>query len=128
MQCAAPDDLKYLRKVHAEVIPIGMRLSNVDMVSELVMDLNYLQMSDLPEYRAAREYILAHQNEDGSWGDAAHIAEHVRLNFSWNPDYLPKVGQYLHTTEVTLAALLYPYWPKAPASQPSSRPSSNPAK
>jgi hypothetical protein len=118
MQCASPRDLEYIRQIHASLIPIGMRLNNVDMVSELVMDLNYLRMTDLPEYRAARQYMLEQQNADGSWGDAQHIAEHVRLNFSWNPDYLPKVGQYLHTTEVTLEALLYPQEIK-PVSQPS---------
>ncbi len=80
----------------------------MDALAELIMDLNYLHLTELPEYAAGYRHLLSHQNENGSWGDPEHIAMLVKVILQVNPKYLPEVGQYLHTTEVTLNALTYP--------------------
>jgi hypothetical protein len=113
MQCVSDGDLEYIRGMHSALIPIFMGHSNVDAVAELIIDLNYLDMTDLPEYAIGRRFLFDSQNEDGSWGDHDHIARHVALHFRSNPDYLPKVGQYLHTTSVTLSALCHPCRPNS---------------
>ena len=121
MQCVSGDDLAYIRRAHAALIPIFIGHMNIDAVAELVMDLNFLRMTDLPEYAVGRQFILRHQNEDGSWGDPKHIARLVEEHFaSWNPAYLPKVGQHLHTTQVALNALLCPCRPSAQATSRSA--------
>jgi hypothetical protein len=119
-QCGSDEDLKYIRRMHVQLIPIFIGKKDIDAVAELVMDLNYLHLTDLPEYRAGYEYLLGHQNPDGSYGDPKHIAEIVNGILYVNPVYLPEVGQYLHTTEVTLNALCAPFWLRA--GQPATRP------
>ncbi len=119
MQCVGPTDLGYIRDSHASLLVRLMELKNIDLVSELLMDLNYLRMTDLPEYAVARQFVLDHQNDDGSWGDREVVARNVEQSFGSNPAYLPAVGQYLHTTHVSLNALLYPYW--ADATQATQR-------
>jgi hypothetical protein len=108
MQCVGEGDLQYIRGMHAELIPIFIDHRNLDLLAELLMDLNYLKMTELPAYSAGRSFLLENQNEDGSWGDHEMIARNVQAHHAVNPKYLPKVGQYLHTTRVALAALCYP--------------------
>lgn len=118
MQCVSQRDLDYIRRIHVALIPIFMNHNNADAVAELIIDLNYLGMTDLAEYDLGRRFLLDRQNDDGSWGDHDHIARHVALHFRSNPDYLPKVGQYLHTTGVTLNALCRPCRPARRTTQP----------
>jgi hypothetical protein len=116
MQCVSPADLAYIRQMHSRLIPIFIGLKDHDALAELVMCLNYLKMTDLPEYPLAYSHLLESQNEDGSWGDHEHIAQHVKAILELNPRYLVDVGQYLHTTEVTLDAICYPLKPESNAS------------
>jgi hypothetical protein len=74
------------------------------------MCLDYLHWNDMPEYARARDYLLAHQNADGSWGSQQQMGLNVRLLLYTNPKYQVDVGQYQHTTQVTLEALCYPYY------------------
>ena len=120
LQCGSDKDLEYIRRMHTTLIPIFIQKQDADAVAELIMDLNYLRWTDLPEYRLGRDYLLQHQNPDGSWGAPQHIDEIVRGILQVNPTYLPEVGQYLHTTEVTLDALCYPF-----RVTPSSRPATS---
>jgi len=121
LQCASEKDLRYVRRMHASLIPIFIRKRDIDAMAELVMDLNYLKMADLPEYATACEFLVTHQNEDGSWGDREHIGNMAKAILQVNPNYLLDVGQYLHTTGVTLSALCYPLY--ASAAGPATRPS-----
>ena len=118
-QCGSKGDLEYVRRMHAALIPIFIQKKDIDALAELVMDLNYLHWTDLPEYRTGRDYLLQHQNPNGSWGDPKHIDDIVRVILQVNPAYLPEVGQYLHTTEVTLNALCHPLG-DVPGSQPAA--------
>ncbi len=121
LQCASEKDLRYVRRMHAALIPIFIQKKDLDALAELLMDLNYLKMTDLPEYSTGRAFLLAHQNEDGSWGDREHIGNMAKVILQVNPKYLVDVGQYLHTTGVTLSALCYPL--EASATRPATRPS-----
>lgn len=112
MQCVGEQDLVYIRRMHSRLIPLFIDLKDHDAVAELVMCLNYLQFTDLPEYIVGYRHLLDHQNDDGSWGDEMHIAENSRDLLKANPRYLLDVGQYLHTTQVTLDALCYPWYGK----------------
>jgi hypothetical protein len=108
IQCAGAADLEYLRDIHAAMVPIGIAERNVDLLAELIMVLNYLDMTDLPQYGQARQFVLHQQNGDGSWGDPGFVARRVAARHGTNPNYLPSVGQHLHTTLVALQALLDP--------------------
>ncbi len=121
LQCASERDLRYVRRMHAALIPIFIEKKDLDALAELIMDLNYLEMTDLPEYATGRAFLLTHQNEDGSWGDREHIGRIAEVILRVNPKYQVDVGQYLHTTGVTLSALCYPL--QSPATRPATRPS-----
>lgn len=124
MQCVADKDLAYIRRMHAALIPRFIEKNNADATAELVMDLNYLRMTDLPEYAVGRAYLLDHQNEDGSWGDRDHIQRIAGPALRVNPTYLVDVGQHLHTTSVTLEALCYPFYAQSTSTrhrEPASR-------
>lgn len=108
LQCVSEKDLRYVRKIHAALIPIFIQKKDLDALAELVIDLNYLKMTDLPEYATGYRFLLEHQNDDGSWGDREHIGNMAKVILKANPKYLVDVGQYLHTTEVTLDGLSYP--------------------
>lgn len=124
MQCASEKDLRYVRRMHAALIPIFVKKKDLDALAELIIDLNYLHMTDLPEYATGYRFLVSGQNEDGSWGDRDHIDKLGRMILQVNPKYLLDVGQYLHTTEVTLEALCYPL--RADSRRPTTRESNLP--
>jgi len=119
IQCANQADLRYIRRIHARLIPMLIAKQNPDLVGELLMDLNYLNMRDLAAYGQAYRYLLSCQNADGSWCHQDFV-RYVRSVM--RPGYLIDVGQYLHTTQVVLRGLSGVF--DRPAStQPSLRPS-----
>jgi hypothetical protein len=87
LQCASEKDLQYVRRIHAALIPIFIQKKDLDALAELIIDLNYLRMSDLPEYAVGYEFLVRHQNGDGSWGDPAYIAGLAKVILQVNPRY-----------------------------------------
>jgi squalene cyclase len=92
------DDLDYLRQVLPAVAMGFAARNNVDLVAELLSAMTYLEFHTLPAYRKAVEFLLRSQNPDGTWGDY----ESQRATFGDGVDQ----KFYLHTTMVTLRALL----------------------
>lgn len=91
-------DLLYLRQVlPALVIRFALR-KDLDLVAELVSSMTYLELHALPAYRTGIDLLLGSQNANGSWGD------YERHRATYGDDVDQKF--YLHTTTVTLRALL----------------------
>lgn len=54
------------------------------MLGEFMDSLRALGLTDAdPEIRAGTEYLLAHQNADGSWGDAREKDIYLRYHPTW---------------------------------------------
>ena len=68
------------------------------MVAELVSSLTYLGFENLPAYQTGVQFLLKSQNMNGTWGDY----ERQRSKLGSDVD----TKHYLHTTMVTLRALL----------------------
>ena len=85
---------------------IGQILSSgdlryLDLLAEMLVSLKYLNSENLPEYNKGIQFIVYHQNKNGSFGDYERFREYfvqqgVDIDIKW----------YLHTTEVCLWALL----------------------
>jgi hypothetical protein len=91
-------DLDYL----AFALPVLLRRSiageDPDLAAELVLCMEYLDLVRDPAYREGIDYLLAVQNENGSWGDYPD----AERDFGSLADY----HVYLHTTKVALSALV----------------------
>jgi len=73
----------------------------LDLLAEMLVSLKYLDCENLPEYKRGIQFIINHQNKNGSFGDyerfkAYFTQQGVDIDIKW----------YLHTTEVCLWALL----------------------
>jgi hypothetical protein len=94
------EDLDYLNNIIPYFVNETISDNNIDLLSELVMIMTYLGLHELNNYKVALEYILANQNENGSFGNYEYAREYYsELGISVD------VQLYLHTTEVTLRAL-----------------------
>lgn len=76
-------------------------LRYLDLLAEVLISLKYLGCESMLEYQKGINFIMKHQNKNGSFGDyesyRAYFAQQgVDINIKW----------YLHTTEVCLWALL----------------------
>ena len=94
----SPADVSYLRTVVPDLLRLARSADDPDLVAEILSCMTYLGWHDNIEYRAAVDYLLTHQNPDGTWGDY----EHHRPQFG---DYVDQ-HVYLHTTMVTVRALI----------------------
>jgi hypothetical protein len=75
-----PDEFAFLRANLREAIAQG----DADMLGEFMDSLRALGMRDADaEIRAGTEYLLAHQNADGSWGDARERDVYLRYHPTW---------------------------------------------
>jgi hypothetical protein len=92
------DDLDYLRRVLPGLVIRFADRRNVDLVAELVSAMTYLELDALPAYRTGIAFLLRSQNPNGTWGDY----EQYRATHGDGVDQ----KFYLHTTMVTLRALL----------------------
>jgi len=92
------DELAYLGRALPRLVIRFVAQGNVDLVAELIGAMTYLQLDTLPTYRAGVTFLLDSQNPNGSWGDY----EQLRATYSDGVDQ----KFYLHTTMVTLRALL----------------------
>ena len=95
------DDLDYLRRVLPGLVIRFADQRNVDLVAELVSAMTYLELHALPAYRTGIAFLLRSQNPNGTWGDY----EQYRATYGDGVDQ----KFYLHTTMVTLRALLEAY-------------------
>jgi uncharacterized lipoprotein YehR (DUF1307 family) len=94
------EDIEYLYQIIPYFVNQTISENNIDLLSELVMIMTYLGLYDLDDYKIALEYILANQNDNGSFGNY----EYARKYYS-DLGISVDIQLYLHTTEVTLRAL-----------------------
>ncbi|MBU0638931.1 MAG: hypothetical protein KKB50_08715 [Planctomycetes bacterium] len=102
-------DLAYARKILPALARRYMQEDDSDLLAEVLSCLTYLGWRTLPEFAQARDYLLDHQNANGTWGDW----EEYRVALG---DYVEQYF-YLHNTMVAIHALMAVYegdWPAAP--------------
>jgi len=76
-----PDEFEFLRANLREAITQG----DADMLGEFMDSLRAFGLTERDdEIRAGMEYLLAHQNSDGSWGDARERDIYLRYHPTWN--------------------------------------------
>src|SRR5207248_7122609 len=69
-----PEEFEFLKSNLREAVA----QEDADMLGEFMDSLRAFGLSDADaEIRAGTEYLLAHQNADGSWGDARRSEEHT---------------------------------------------------
>jgi hypothetical protein len=91
------DDMAYLAPALDTLVARAIAANDPDLVAELCACLRYLRLVHRPSYRDALSFLLASQNEDGSFGH--YERESARLH-----DFV-RQGYYLHTTMVAIEAL-----------------------
>jgi hypothetical protein len=75
-----PEEFAFLRANLREAVREG----DADMLGEFMDSLRALGLTDADaEIRAGTEYLLAHQNPDGSWGDARERDIYLRYHPTW---------------------------------------------
>jgi hypothetical protein len=75
-----PREFEFLRTNLREAVAEG----DADMLGEFMDSLRAFGLSDADaEIRAGTEYLLAHQNADGSWGDAREEDIYLRYHPTW---------------------------------------------
>jgi hypothetical protein len=75
---------------------------HLDNLAELVVCLGYMDGGSSAAFEAGIDYILGHQNNDGSFGDYERARDYfLQRGINYDVD----IKQYLHTTEVCLWAL-----------------------
>jgi hypothetical protein len=76
-----PDEFEFLRaNLHEAVAQ-----RDADMLGEFVDSLRAFGLTEAdPEIRAGVDYLLAHQNPDGSWGDPSERDIYLRYHPTWN--------------------------------------------
>ena len=102
----AAGDLAYARETLPRLIDRYRERKNPDLLAEFVSCVTYLGWHSDPSYRRGIDYLLDHQNPDGTWGDY----ERYRARYG---RYLDQ-EVYLHTTMVVMEALAEAYegdWP-----------------
>jgi len=92
------DDLAYTRVVLPALAARSIERKNPDLLGEILSCMTYLGWQADPSYSRSIEYLLDHQNSDGTWGSY----EAYRKQFG---RYLEQ-QVYLHTTMVVLDALV----------------------
>ncbi|HEV3469584.1 MAG TPA: hypothetical protein VG148_09710, partial [Pyrinomonadaceae bacterium] len=76
-----PQEFAFLRAHVREAVARG----DADMLGEFMDSLRAFGLTEAdPEIRAGTEYLLAHQNADGSWGDPAERDIYLRYHPTWN--------------------------------------------
>jgi hypothetical protein len=90
-------DKAYLRSALSSLASRYLDQQAIDPLSEIVECLHYLRLHGEPGYRAGVSFLLARQNQDGSWG--TYDQERILLG-----DYV-RQGYELHTTLVAILAL-----------------------
>jgi hypothetical protein len=76
-----PAEFEFLRANLRAAVALG----DADMLGEFVDSLRAFGLTERdPEIRAGVEYLLANQNEDGSWGDADESDIYLRYHPTWN--------------------------------------------
>jgi len=93
--------LQFVFKSSIEQILSSRDIRYLDLLAEMLVSLKYLDCENLPEYKRGIQFIINHQNKNGSFGDyerfRAYFAQQgVDIDIKW----------YLHTTAVCLWALL----------------------
>jgi len=109
-------DAEYLRQVSPVLLWRSINGGLIDLAAEVVSSMTYLGLAEHPSYVRGIDYLLDTQNETGSWGDYEH----------WRPTMGDHVDQrlYLHTTSVSVRALIEAFdgdWPVHRASTPPTR-------
>lgn len=94
-------DLDYLASVLPPLIDQNIQLEDADLLSELVGAMPLLGLRDHPATKRGVDYLLEHQNGNGTWGD--YEAERARMG------ELVDQKLYLHTTAAAIQALLEIY-------------------
>jgi hypothetical protein len=75
-----PEEFAFLRSNLREAVREG----DADMLGEFMDSLRALGLTDADaEIRAGTDYLLAHQNADGSWGDAREKDIYLRYHPTW---------------------------------------------
>jgi hypothetical protein len=75
-----PEEFAFLKSNLREAVREG----DADMLGEFMDSLRALGLSDADaEIRAGTDYLLAHQNADGSWGDAREKDIYLRYHPTW---------------------------------------------
>jgi hypothetical protein len=76
-----PDEFEYLRSN----IGAAVRQNDADMLGEFMDSLRAFGLTDADaEIRDGMEYLLTHQNADGSWGDVSEHDVYLRYHPTWN--------------------------------------------
>jgi hypothetical protein len=94
---------RYAERATYMLMHVHLTEKNHDLVAELAMDRLYLGAAFDDQLRFAADLLLAGQNPDGSFG--FHTEELIRQQ-KGNPKYDVKIGGNLHTTLVSLWALM----------------------
>lgn len=100
---ARPIEQKYARKVAHTLLHIHMTEKNHDAVAELLVNRALLQDARGPQVPVAREFLLRGQEATGRFGH--YVAADARKAFK-NPKYDVEYGGHIHTTMVSLWALM----------------------
>jgi hypothetical protein len=75
-----PEEFEFLKSNLREAVREG----DADMLGEFMDSLRAFGLSDSDaEIRAGTDYLLAHQNADGSWGDAREGDIYLRYHPTW---------------------------------------------
>jgi hypothetical protein len=104
----------YLHGALPRILRIWLDRGDIDLVAELVTCMSYLRFTTDPLYVEALGELLIVQNADGSWGD--YEAARARHGDT------VKQGFYLHTTMVTLEALVLGFGGARRTSEPQGCP------
>jgi hypothetical protein len=76
-----PQEFAFLK----ENMPVAVRQSDADMLGEFMDTLRAFGLSTAdPLMRSGMEYLLAHQNSDGSWGNTRERDIYLRYHPTWN--------------------------------------------
>lgn len=104
----SPEDLQYTKEVLPVLVVRYIRENNPDLLAEMLSCMTYLGWHDHPAYRLGIDYLLDVQNPNGTWGS------YERWRSVYGKYLDPHV--YLHTTMVSMRALMEAYegnWPAA---------------
>jgi len=92
-----PKELNYLRTKLPFIVKHYDSKKNWDLVSELLLSMTYLGLTEDKYFQAAYKDLLLAQNSNGSWGNY----EHLRAKYGDSIE----TKYYLHTTGVALSAI-----------------------
>ncbi|MCP3903800.1 MAG: hypothetical protein GY715_09215 [Planctomycetes bacterium] len=104
------EDIAYLKDVFPALIAECIQQNYPDLMAEVLSGMIYLGEGQHPAAQRALEWLLDHQNYNGTWGEY----DLLRMKYG---EYVDQ-QIYLHTVQVTLRALLDAFegeWPDSPA-------------